>query len=1350
MRSDLIELMKLSRTQEFESFHLDELESDYSASSLGEELWTWKLKNHSQLVPRAYQTVQLNEDIIRDNETIQSRMLQGRLSIGTENIDLYFGGKHDIANHFHAQMGHIACLIKNVWDTEHVDRKMHIWTTKDHTELRVAVEVSKDRPMTDKNIALDSQELRNLLHDSGEDVFAMDLAQEGKETYNAETGELEFKWRPKPETYDDLEPRMHDKIAQWKKGKSWVLEAWEDILETAMARTQITAEAPPLLKNGYADTTKIEPPLIIWDERHYFGIHQGAEIYLIPEGRYGLVIAEEYQEEMMDKTIKFLTGVDVMIDGQPVKMDFISQQTDKGSKLGKLWQDKLKEIIGMEVVDTETEDDIANSAQKDKGTSFGIETVNNGDLQVTIGDRQKSGTVLRRQRAYSDLTKLAKVTAPADPIDELDLFKGLTLTEPKETPDDVPQTSTPHLVKVDIKINKESRLTALVIPSMSRNMLRRSATRWLTGWEEGEIDEMEDGAKFNGVQIEFCGKTYELNMVLIDDMDHDVIIGKDWSVVGAESAKELRKLTLQSTTETVVLKIEAQLTREERITALLQPEETYSTISTTLVARIHGEESLHETWITNAGEYIQTKVTYQNQTITIAALVMPDIKEEHEMTLGKNWSETPVMAPDPAEEVVTVNSTFIMEVPEFNCGDTFEQLGTEYRTMEVDQSDTVEGHDYETDDSWPKIWAAPKVLDVTWTAYIIAKQYSIQQLIEETNEWSHRRGTKLAGYVIKQPLTTLEERRLENVEDILSKAAQNPNLDIPICWKLVRFYDGLGNGTWRVQRKVKRLLDEMRSGLTQEGEDYDSDEPLSLSIIDSGPPESNSGTSETESAFTDTDLEPRERQDVERWRKSTELVPDHESPIIDPLMQAPLTAEKLDGEASKNSDIDNVEGTTKPETHQKDLSKQIFSADFGRTAPHKVISAPATSKQFAATLLDVKKHWLLLSRFIALIRARNTELEITARELEFTQQYLTGQQTSDSEATDSGVSSPDPPVYMATESTETSGSSQTETKDKAGRMETVPIQFNVTRIEMGPAHRVTSADLDAHKFDPSAMDLMSEMPSGGAASMRPSLSTPAPILAHDFDHPEVDDFCLSAYWIPSGEQQPEGIWLDPVHRTAHSVTRDPFTKEGALYEPVFCTIHTGDSAKGELVLHSDEQVQTVAAPASSEEDAYLRYSMGIVGEGIYGFVVVFRMPIDGIPYHDAGSTANPSFIQPPQRKALMPKVQLVTEVVRLHHYTRGFKKRQHRILRKDTVLMLHNYQDKAIGPVVTRPGPNHMPILVSELVRMTMMVSEVSQRETHSRQAMRANPVALRYLTQHMPADERDTFICLVSIFVYL
>ncbi|KAJ7580357.1 hypothetical protein C8J56DRAFT_896363 [Mycena floridula] len=345
------------------------------------------------------------------------------------------------------------------------------------------------------------------------------------------------------------------------------------------------------------------------------------------------------------------------------------------------------------------------------------------------------------------------------------------------------------------------------------------------------------------------------------------------------------------------------------------------------------------------------------------------------------------------------------------------------------------------------------------------------------------------------------------------------------------------------------------------------------------------------------------------------------------------------------------------------------------------------------------------------------------------------------------------------------------------------------------------------------------MPSGGAASTRPSLSTPAPIFAHDFDRPEVNDFFLSAYWIPSGEQQPEGIWLDPVHRTARSITRDPFTREGALYEPVFRTIRTGDFTKGELILHSlaatsrfglsQHQIPPKKMLIFGATLLDRSYSMGIVGEGIYGFVVVFGTPVDGIresnidcpfnrtlqnsgklisprhplyfvlqdclvkrakeadadvfigtssifefaqstAYHDAGSTVNPSFVQPPQHEALTPKVQLVTDVVRLHHYTRGFEKRQRRILRKDTVLMLHNYQEKAIGPVVTRPGPNHMPILVSELVRMTMMVSEVSQRETHSRRAMRANPIALRYLTQHMPADERDTFICLVSVFVYL
>ncbi|KAJ7600103.1 hypothetical protein C8J56DRAFT_1037706 [Mycena floridula] len=1001
MRSDLIELMKQARTQEFEAFHLNEMDSEYSTSSLGDELWTWKLKNYSKLEPRAYKTVDFNEAVTQNNESIQSRMLHGRLSISAENNKLYFGGKMDVANHFRAQIGRIAHQMQHVWNFDHPDRQIHIWTTKDHTEIGVVIEVSKEEPTTEESIARDNKELQYLITDACHDVFANDLAQEGKETYNAETGELEFKWRPKLEVYDNSEPPLHDKIAQWMGKKSWVTDCWEDLVETAMSRTQITGEAPALSENGYADTTKIEPPLIFWDERHYFGIYQDDEIYLIPEGRFGLVIAEEFHEEMMDQSIKFLTGVDVMIDGQSVKMDFISQPTKGGFKrmqgrpsyvydgctaylVGRLWGDKLEEILGKEIamagqrlghllrVNRLAERNATIILSSKPGTDHVLsakvtDTQKNNDNADFIRDKKENcmepRLVPRQLPSDPESVQPTTVTEILEEIDELDQFEGLTLNEPKEEPEKAPQTIAPHLVKVDGKISKESCFTAIVVPSMSRNMLRRSAACRLTGWEQGEINDLEEGIEFNGVQIGFCGRTYELKMTLVDDMENDVAIGKDWMDIGAESLKNLKSLLVQSETKQVVLAIKARLTKEEAVMAILRPKDTFSTISQALVKRTRGEERLCSAEFSTTGEYIQIQITYQDETVTIAALIVPTSERGCEVTLGNNWvdqtkrcvirtvtvtkPEVSIAATSPADGCTVPSPVFMIDLPRLVNQSTSKVDGGLGMDKEK-QSKITKQHNGNFKGVADGIWAAPGILSTSWAVSVTIRQQEIERLTAEINEWAQMQGFKLAG-LRTQSLPGTIESPSKDMNKILSNATKDPDL------------------TAELRQKIRRLT--------------------GVNLFDS--------ESTPDAQFSD-----------------------------------------------KDSD---------PESYFKGL-EQI--------APQIIPAAPIASHHFLKVLKDLENYWLQLAQFEALIRAQGYQLIIAKHEGKLNPGFQMEETTKSAETKEihSRESIVEAPTKTDSLTTEFQAHPPTKLEATEGP-EAIQIRLNEENSGSGLAHRVSSEDL---------------------------------------------------------------------------------------------------------------------------------------------------------------------------------------------------------------------------------------------------------------------------------------------------
>ncbi|KAJ7576770.1 hypothetical protein C8J56DRAFT_1061487 [Mycena floridula] len=228
---------------------------------------------------------------------------------------------------------------------------------------------------------------------------------------------------------------------------------------------------------------------------------------------------------------------------------------------------------------------------------------------------------------------------------------------------------------------------------------------------------------------------------------------------------------------------------------------------------------------------------------------------------------------------------------------------------------------------------------------------------------------------------------------------------------------------------------------------------------------------------------------------------------------------------------------------------------------------------------------------------------------------------------------------------------------------------------------------------------MSENASGGAASTRPPPAVSKDQLASsNIDKKRVDTFYESTYWISGGEQRPKGIW-DPLY---------PKLQDCLLKRVV-----------------------------DKDGDVFLGLSAS----------VNFPQPVYA---QDPGLTESSSLVQGPANAQSILKVEVVTDIVHLHHLTKPFEKHQHRILRQDAMLMIREYQEKAIGRVTVRPGPNHMPHLMAELVHLTMMVLEAFHHQTHHRQSMRVNPDALCYATQHLTPSEAEAFTCLAVVQIHL
>ncbi|KAJ7573953.1 hypothetical protein C8J56DRAFT_1065477 [Mycena floridula] len=394
----------------------------------------------------------------------------------------------------------------------------------------------------------------------------------------------------------------------------------------------------------------------------------------------------------------------------------------------------------------------------------------------------------------------------------------------------------PHTVKVDVKISKESRLSALVIPSITKNMLQRSAARWLTGWEQGEIDDLDDGYIFNGVLITFCGHTYELQMMLVEEMDYDIVIGKDWDMVGKKSAKEMRDLAEQAKSEHVTIKCKVKLTKEEEeTTAVLCPQNMLTTISETLAKRMSGLDTLKADWLNVAEEFTQITITYHEQTMTIAAQIISEALGSPDLILGRDWlnrqtdatvrivsvdrhevnsitMDTCVQLGDPSAIMVVLDS-------KFSGGNTMEFK--EERMLVNRGPEVLQGHTKRPSETNEGIWFCLSVLNADWDNFVIAEQRSIEDRTTEINQWTVLEGTKLVRYLRDQQNPKITTERHQSIDESLVTAALDPSLTPRCRQRLMYFYAEFAEKTRDLRKRVSALRNSMRLGLKGQGNSED-------------------------------------------------------------------------------------------------------------------------------------------------------------------------------------------------------------------------------------------------------------------------------------------------------------------------------------------------------------------------------------------------------------------------------------------------------------------------------------------------------------------------------------------------
>ncbi|KAJ7588120.1 hypothetical protein C8J56DRAFT_889945 [Mycena floridula] len=681
------------------------------------------------------------------------------------------------------------------------------------------------------------------------------------------------------------------------------------------------------------------------------------------------------------------------------------------------------------------------------------------------------------------------------------------------------------------------------------------------------------------------------------------------------------------------------------------------------------------------------------------------------------------------------------------------------------------------------IWAAPRVLNSTWAACVIICQQEIRALTMEVNEWAIMQGSKLAKLLTRNPSSDSYPLQPDSVDQILSKAAEDPDLSNELHHRIIKFYAGLAEQARILRKYVTALKKDMRSGIGYGDYANNLNKTGVLSIIDPGYPGPMDALFREGKQLTDsnnTAMEPNGRSDDQGSIRQDNK---DESGCLN-TSKTPLTAAGLETRHRNSSDsigepnlsqgeygrtnTDSTEPDNAPDVsdRDRDLDLEVYFKENELPTIPTIIAAPTASNHFFIALEEVEKHWLQLAQFEALVKARKIQLEIVGTEYRLAsdneRDWATanamerGRETrakvpvsTDTKASE--ISTPDRQIEI--EVTKRSRIDQERTDAATNEPEKL---CSSSPDELAPCILCPRSFVNSNDGENQAPiireqtipDPMSENPSGGAASTRP----PPAVSKDQLVSSDLDGKRGESRDPRGSGSNPSSTSLAPLPeahspRKAHctNLSFGPLRQDGTCwnYEFGFLVIF-GSPMDGirQLISPRDLLYPTI-------QDCLLKRVVDEEGDVFLGLSTSIDLP-QPVHAQDPGSTESSSLVQGPADAQSIPKVEVVTDVVRLHHLTKPFEKRQRRILRQDAALMICEYQEKAIGRVTVRPGPNHMPHLVAELVRLTVMVSEASQHQTHRRQSMRANPDALRYATQHLTPSEAEAFTCLAAVQVHL
>ncbi|KAJ7589823.1 hypothetical protein C8J56DRAFT_888046 [Mycena floridula] len=113
-----------------------------------------------------------------------------------------------------------------------------------------------------------------------------------------------------------------------------------------------------------------------------------------------------------------------------------------------------------------------------------------------------------------------------------------------------------------------------------------------------------------------------------------------------------------------------------------------------------------------------------------------------------------------------------------------------------------------------------------------------------------------------------------------------------------------------------------------------------------------------------------------------------------------------------------------------------------------------------------------------------------------------------------------------------------------------------------------------------------------------------------------------------------------------------------------------------------------------------------------------------------------------------PLIEVEPDLAHLQAVTTKLEPQVRDRIRRTVIDRVYFMGQDVLAPPRIGPVPNTEANLTNEIIRQVIMVSERSQHETHCRDAMRANPEALEYLTELLPVEQARVYKLIATVMI--